>query len=146
MGLPPIGAFWILLAAAIIWLVMWCADAMLSAVHLNLRVWRGARPFYFWRHGMAKIGDTFTATIKPTNAAGEGAPVTAVVFASDSAAYDVKSVSPDGLSAVFVAVAAGSANVTVTATSKAGVTLTDKAALPGVIVDDEAVALNLVVA
>jgi hypothetical protein len=96
---------------------------------------------------MAKIGDTFTARIRPTNAAGLPAPVFNVDFSEPSDLYDVVSVNGD--EAVFVAIAAGSgAFVNVTATTKGGVTLIESASLPDVEAspDEEAVALNLTVA
>lgn len=145
---------------------LWYTLTGKEAVRLNLRV---RNPGYEWqliggdwvrfgprradifrRYGMAKIGDKFTATIAPTNAAGKPAPVTDVFFEELSDLYDVESVSADGLSATFVAVKSGSgATVTVTAKSKSGATLTDAKALPDVdepAPDEEATALNLTVA
>ncbi len=126
-----------------------------EAVRLNLRVLRRHRigHGFIWipseGNRMAKIGDTFTATIAPTNAAGAPAPVFDSVFTEDSEAYDVVSIAADGLSAVLVAVAAGTGlSVFVSATTKSGKSLTDTKPLPDVVVpvDDEAVALNLSVA
>ena len=99
---------------------------------------------------MAKIGDKFTATIAPTNAAGKPAPVTEIFFDELSDLYDFVDRGKDGLSATFVAVKSGTgATVTVTAKSKSGATLTDAKPLPDVAeppADEEAVALNLTVA
>jgi hypothetical protein len=99
---------------------------------------------------MAKIGDTVTATIAPTNAAGSFAPVFEIQFSEDSEGWDVASVATDGLSAVLVAVAAGvGGSVTVSAVSKGGVSLSETVALADVDappVDEEAVKLNLSVA
>ena len=128
-----------------------------EAVRLNLRVGMDLEhnragawyAFYFKGKFMAKIGDTFTASIAPTNAKGDPAPVFEVSFSEDSECYDVVSVAADGLSAVLVAVAAGTGlSVFVRATTKGGAVLTDTKPLPDVVVpvDDEAVALNLSVA
>lgn len=98
---------------------------------------------------MAKIGDSFTAKIAPTNAAGAPAPVFSVVWFESGDSYDI-SASPDGLTAVLTAKASGAANsVTVQATTKSGATLTATVNLADVEappVDEEAVALNLTVA
>jgi hypothetical protein len=97
---------------------------------------------------MAKIGDSFTARIAPTNATGDPAPVFNVVWAENGDAFNV-SAAPDGLSAVFTAIAAGASNEAfVIATSKGGATLEASVALPDVEappVDEEAVALNLTI-
>jgi hypothetical protein len=99
---------------------------------------------------MAKIGDTVTARIAPTNISGSFAPVFGASYGDDSAFWDVISTAPDGLSAILQAVAAGTgASVRVDAVSKGGVPLFEIAALPDVDappVDEEAVALNLSVA
>lgn len=98
---------------------------------------------------MAKIGDSFTATIHPTNAAGAPAPVFNVVWSEVGDSYDI-SVAPDGLTAILTAKASGNANaVEVSATTKSGATLTATVNLADVEappVDEEAVALNLSVA
>ncbi len=149
-------------------LALWYRITGREAVRLNLRVyttvlqffvnegwgaierWEAPPKYFARRYGnMAKINDTFTATIKPTNAAGKPAPVTDSQFFEDSESYDVVSVAADGLSAVLVARAAGTGlSVRVTALSKAGVSLTETKPLPDVEVptDEEAVALNLTVA
>ena len=96
---------------------------------------------------MAKIGDSFTATIKPTTASGKDAPVTDVVWTATG--YDVH-VSADFLTAICVARDSGTGfSVSVSAKSKAGVALSDSKPLADVEappVDDEATALNLAVA
>ena len=96
---------------------------------------------------MAKIGDTFLAKIAPTNAAGNPAPVFGAFYSEQGDSYDIVT-SPDGLSAVFVASAAGTGNeVTVEATTKSGQRLVEVVVLPDVEpnVDEEAVKLNLTV-
>lgn len=131
----------------------------LEVYRLNLRLrWADAPDFFydplgylsffsFWRpQNMAKIGDRFTATISPTNAAGAAAPVTDISFVELTDQYDIESIT--GNVAVFVAVKAGpESTVAVTALSKAGVTLSASGTLPAVDVpvDEEAVALNLTV-
>jgi hypothetical protein len=97
---------------------------------------------------MAKIGDSFTGRIAPTNAAGAPAPVFSQVYFEDGDSYDV-SIAPDGMSAVFTANSAGTGNVAkVQAVTKGGALLTESVALPDVesSVDEEAVALNFTVA
>jgi hypothetical protein len=137
-----------------------------EAVRLNLRI-DGIPYQFFKRHiyaelnagrprptksiegAMAKIGESFTARIAPTNVAGAPAPVFSVEWFEDGDAFNV-SPSPDGLSAVFTAVAASVGNVAnVRATTKGGATLSASVALPDVEappVDEEAVALNLTLA
>ena len=139
-----------------------------EAVRLNLRIantpsyryaewwpiYGGGSRWNLFKDGritqMAQIGDRFTATIKPTNAKGDPAPVTDVLFEELTDQYDLFDVSADGLSATFVAVKPGTgAVVTVTAKSKSGVVLADTKPLPDVeppAPDEEAVALNLTVA
>lgn len=95
-----------------------------------------------------KIGETVTATITPTNAAGLPAPVYDVVYEELGESYDITP-APDGLSAVLVARNVGTGNVVrVTATTKGGAILVREALLPDVEspVDEEAVELNLTVA
>jgi hypothetical protein len=98
---------------------------------------------------MAKIGDTFTATIAPTTADGSPAVVNTVVYAFNPEVYDVQ-VSDDSLSAVFTAKAGGKSQLRVTARSLGGVDLADEKALPDVeaapVPDLEAAALNLTIA
>jgi hypothetical protein len=93
-----------------------------------------------------KIGETVQYQISPTNAAGAPAPVFDVRWEDPGENYDV-SVSPDGLTATFVAIAAGAgAHALVSAVSKGGASLSDQAVLPEVEappVDEEAVLLNL---
>jgi hypothetical protein len=123
--------------ALMAWLIWACDVFSREAVTLNLTV----------RNDMAKLGDTLTATISPKNAAGDAAPVFGAAYVP-SGGYEATE-STDGLSAVLVAVASGTGfSVTVTATSKHGVVLTETVPLPDVdvVVDDEAVTLNLAVA
>jgi len=96
---------------------------------------------------MAKIGDTFVATIRPETAAGLPAQVFDIVYEQDSD-YDI-TVAPDGLSAVLVAKTAGAGNtLTVLGVTKGGASLVETVDLPDVDsppVDEEAVKLNLTV-
>jgi hypothetical protein len=132
------------------WLIWWLFGAN-EATRLNLRVGGIWYAFLMWVHEhegsvMAKIGDTFTARIAPTNAAGQPAPVFDVVFTEVGDSYTF-TVLPDG-SAVLVADAAGTGNsVEVEATTASGKVLRESVALPDVEanVDNEAVALNLTV-
>src|SRR6185312_9950480 len=104
------------------------------AVALNLRLHRH-------RH-MAQIGDKFVATIAPTDAGGNPAPVTGVVWGTAGGAYDVQGV---GNSATIRADFAGTGQtLTVTATASDGTSLTQTADLPDVAapVVPVAVALN----
>jgi hypothetical protein len=97
---------------------------------------------------MAKIGDTFTARIAPTNAAGQSAPVFNVAWTELGDSYDITP-APDGLSATLIARAAGTLNqVEVSALTNGANTLTESVDLPDVEadVDLEALALNLTVA
>ena len=107
-----------------------------EAKRLNLHVHGGCH--------MAKIGDSFRATIAPTNAAGAPAPVSAVEFLTVGGSYNVVHVIGE-LTAVYTAVLPGSGNrVSVTATAKSGSTLADFADLPDVEEDaEEATKLNL---
>lgn len=130
----------LLLLCAAIGLIAWLLHAADhfrgDAVRLNLTV----------ETSMAKLGDTFTARIAPTNAAGQPADVFNVDYIPLNG-YSVAQ-APDGLSAVLTAVAAGTGFVlTCTATTKHGARLTETVALPDVEadVDDEAVALGLTV-
>jgi hypothetical protein len=107
-----------------------------EAVRLNLTI-HGATD-------MARIGDSFTAFIEPTNAAGQPARVFDVLYGEEGESYDVTA-APDGMTAVFTARAAGTGNVAfVSAKTKGGATLEGSVALPDVesAVDEEAVALN----
>ena len=110
-------------------------------IRLHLRIHSLRKGFH-----MAAIGDVSVASIHPTNAAGQAAPVDNITWTLDSAAYAFAPPVPGATSVQFTAIAAGDCNVTVTATSKAGVTLTDTKPLPSVVADVEAVALNLQVA
>ncbi len=124
----------VLLALAILWILASIDD---EAVALHLTI-EGC---------MAKIGDSITARIAPTNLAGAAAPVFDVQWDDPGDAYDV-SVSPDGLTATVVAKAAGSGVAVVSAKTKSGTNLVDSKPLPDVDaapVDEEAVALNLTV-
>jgi hypothetical protein len=97
---------------------------------------------------LAKIGDTFTARIAPTNAAGQSAPVFNVAWTELGDSYDITP-APDGLSATLIARAAGTLNqVEVSALTNGANTLTESVDLPDVEadVDLEALALNLTVA
>lgn len=116
-----------------------------EAVWLQLRVrWRG-RLFYEWEHEMAKIGDTLSAKIAPTNSAGFAATVTDIAWTSSTPGYTVTPAA-DGLTASVTAVGTVTgASLGVTAKSQSGVSLTASAALPDVI-DNEATNLNLTVA
>lgn len=122
----------------------------LEAVRLNLRIdceHCGEAQYCeaFKGYLMAKIGDSFTARIAPTNAAGNPAQVFEVRYSEAGDCYDF-TVAPDGLTAVFTAVAAGAGNsVSVTAITKGGATLSESLELPDVETpaDEEAVALNL---
>lgn len=128
-----------------------------EAAYLNLRL--GVMPKWAWpaakwrgqliaeRRYMAQIGQTFIATIAPTTAGGLPAPVTGVVWTVTDG-YAVLSQAESGLSAVLQAKNAGTGNkVSVSAVSKAGITLTAEAVLADVEApDEEAVALNLTVA
>jgi len=109
-----------------------------EAVQLNLRI-RG-------KCIVADINSVSNGSIAPTTAAGTSAPVSNVVWST--VPDGVYSVAPaaDGLSAVYTAVGAGSAVASVSAVSKGGVTLTESKPLPDVVVDQEAVALNLSIA
>ena len=95
---------------------------------------------------MAAINDVSVASIHPTNAAGQAAPVDSITFTIDSAAYGFAPPVAGSTSVQFTAISAGDCNVTVTATSVGGVTLTQSAPLPSVVADVEAVALNLQIA
>ena len=109
-----------------------------EAVRLNLTVDGGC---------MAKIGDVLVARIAPTNVAGSPAPVFQADWLEMGDSYDVTP-APDGLSATLVARASGTGNfVSVSAITKSGATLSEQVALPDVevAVDEEAVALNLIV-
>lgn len=91
------------------------------------------------------VGQTATANIKPTDASGNPAPVTNVVYdVTPAGAYTIVPAA-DGLSAVYTAVVAGTGNqATVTATASDGSSLKDAAALPDVVVPvPVATALNL---
>jgi len=149
------GLFLLLLAVVgIVWLVRSVNCFQLDAERLNLQVLKwvpfadGTHWLCFHREKhMAKIGDTFTARIAPTNAAGQPAPVSDVAYVA-SGGYAVTP-APDGLSAVLVANAGGSGfTLTAIATTAHGASLSETVALPDVevAVDDEAVALNLTVA
>jgi hypothetical protein len=140
------------------WLIWWLFGAN-EATRLNLRLWVGpatlpgasTRFYYFIIPGairMAKIGDTFTARIAPTNAAGQPAPVSDVSFVEVGDGYTI-TLLPDGVSAILVADFASTGNsVEVTAFTASGKAITESVALPDVEanVDNEAVALNLTVA
>ena len=92
-------------------------------VHLHLKV-EGAK--------IVNVGQTATATIKPT-AAGQPATVTNVVYDSDPTGFYTVVPASDGLSAVYTATAIGTGiSATVSAVNTDGVTLTDKAGLPDV--------------
>ena len=131
-------------------LVLWLLRK--EAVRLNLSIdthWLTEAWLAGWiGEPMAKIGDSFTARIAPTNASGNPAPVFNVVYGEEGDSYDV-SVAPDGLFATFTARAAGFGNVAyVVATTKGGAELCESVSLPDVevAVDEEAVALNLSIA
>jgi hypothetical protein len=119
-----------------------------EAVRLNLWVYETGWPENCIGGDMAKIGDSFTARIAPTNAAGAPAPVFNVDYFEEGDSYDF-SVAPDGLSVVFVARNVGVANLArVEARTNGGNVLTETVSLPDVEanVDLEAVALNFTVA
>ena len=93
-----------------------------------------------------KIGETVNGLIAPKTAAGNPGPVFEVLWVDPGDAYDVTQ-APDGLTAVFVAKAAGTANfATVHAISKSGAPLTQTKPLPDVEAaapDEEVVDLGL---
>ena len=128
-------------------------EAVRLNLHIDWREWARRDPVeylrFLKRRHMAKIGDSFTAKIAPTNAAGAPAPVFNVMWLETGDSYDI-SVAPDGLTAILTAKASGAANsVTVQATTRSGATLTATVNLADVEappVDEEAVALNLTVA
>jgi hypothetical protein len=140
------------------WLIWWLFGAN-EATRLNLRLMLGpiqfvggSRTRYYvllqGKQPMAKIGDTFTARIAPTNAAGQPAPVSDVSFVEVGDGYTI-TLLPDGVSAILVADFASTGNsVEVTAFTASGKAITESVALPDVEanVDNEAVALNLTVA
>lgn len=143
----------ILLIAALLY---WALTSR-EAVRLNLHICgqetlspcgRWTLVTIYGDHTMAKIGDVIVARIAPTNAAGAPAPVFNAEWSEAGDSYDF-TVSPDGLSATFVAKVAGTLNfVQVTATTKSGASLFAEAALPDVEaapVDEEAVSLGLTV-
>lgn len=116
---------------------LWLVRYLRVAVHLNLRLHR-------LRH-MAQIGDKFLATIAPTDASGNPAPVTNVNWSTAGGSYDVQGV---GNSATIRADFAGaSQTLTVTATASDGTSLTQTVPLDDVAapVVPVAVALNLTV-
>lgn len=130
-----------------------CNEAVrlnLTVTHRTLRISGYNMPVFNHPESlldMAKIGDSFTARIAPTNAAGGPAPVFNVIYSESGDSYDI-SVAPDGLTAVLVAKSAGTDNVVhVEATTKGGALLFATAALPDVeaAVDEEAVKLNLTI-
>lgn len=138
----------------LLWLWFTLRRQEATALHLTIALRRPyAWPGSKWtgqltrRHYMAKIGDTFIATIAPTTAGGLPAPVTGVVW-TVTASYTILSVSEDTLSAVVQAKVAGTGDkVSVKANAKSGAELTAEAVLPDVdAADEEAVALNLKVA
>lgn len=150
------GLFLLLLAiVAIVWLNRSLTD--FEAERLNLTV-TGTKVLpgvpgwtedwlvtTFLGDSMAKINDTLTAKIAPTNAAGASAPVFDVAYFATG--YTITP-APDGLSAVLVATSAGTGfKLTAVAHSAHGASLSQTVDLPDVdvAVDDEAVALNLTV-
>lgn len=148
-----LGRLFLWLLRIVLWLFRHEAVRLNFTVHAN--VWTPGRGFHeaepdeiFHGDVMAKIGDTFTGRIAPTNAAGAPAPVFDAVYMEDGDSYDF-TVAPDGLSVTFVARAAGTGNLArVSALTKGGATLSEIQALPDVEspVDEEAVALNFTVA
>ncbi len=108
-----------------------------EAKQLNLTICGGS---------MAKINDTFTATIAPTNVAGAPANVTDILWTA-GAGYDLV-VAADGMSATVTAIKTGVGNsISVSARAKSGTNLSETVALPDVEADpEEAVKLNLALA
>lgn len=128
--------FWLLIALGAVGIYL--SLTWSPAVELNLRLHRH-------RH-MAQIGDKFVATIAPTDASGNPAPVTNVNWSTAGGGYDVAGV---GNSATLRADNAGTGNtLTVTATASDGTSLTQTVPLDDVAapVVPVAVALNLTVA
>lgn len=106
-----------------------------EAVSLNLE------PAMSFTLNLSGPGSVAAATLSPKNASGGQAPVFDVQYSATTGSV-VLEPAADGMSCKVTAAAVGTATLTVTAKSKAGVTLTDSADFE-VVADEEAVSLGL---